>query len=143
MTVERTVNYEWMLKLLREMGSDRLEEEVLLNEVGNRRNWFVRTEGDGVEGFFWFRPTGPGKWDGHACVAKRNWGWKWVGLSRAVMRWFFAESKATEVSTFCPENSPESAAYARLCGMRRMGSGELAGEQGFFMVMRKKDIREN
>jgi hypothetical protein len=130
--IERTTDLEWMRGILREMGSGRMEEDVLRDEVGDSRNWFVRTKSEVVEGFFWFRPTGPGKWEGHACVGKKNWGWKWVGLSRAVMRWFFNASKATEVSTFCPQNMPESAAYARLCGMRRMGAGQMAGVEWKF-----------
>lgn len=134
--IERTLDVIWMIERLREMGATTEDETALLREVGRNVNWFVKAKHGGTQGLFWFRDLGNRRWQVHACVAKKHWSRKWVALSRAVCRWFWGQSKARELQTFCPDTAPESAVYARLCGMRRMGRGEFAGETGTFMVLR-------
>jgi len=83
------------------------------------RNWFVRVAARGGEGLFVFVPRGAGEWEVHACAGTIGKGWRWIGVTRAVLRWFFEESGARALETYVV--CKQSGVYALAVGFREVG----------------------
>jgi hypothetical protein len=110
----------WLMTHLEEMGDGLTREDVPLFKrlLEDPENWFVRGEHGPVKGLFVFlHGDTPKEFEVHASGNAR--GWRWIGLSRRVLRWFASEAGAVRVRTWVQAENVRSGLYVRACGMRK------------------------
>jgi RimJ/RimL family protein N-acetyltransferase len=131
MKIERTTDWQWVRAFLLErvesigcgMTPAAVENYRAFLEDG--RNWFVRCDAGEGPGLLIFLPVQDvrGAWEVHACADRSMWGWGWIAMVRATLKWFLAESGAWSVQTFVRRTDRRSQMLARVLGMRKRGKG--------------------
>lgn len=133
----RAGDWEWvrefLLARLESIGCGMTEREVPVFEglLRDEANWFVRCEGLGLSGLVVFKAVGPRRYEVHACVDRKSWGWRWVGAIRKVLDWFRREAEVERLWTYVPVSEEKSLVLARVLRFRKMWKGAVtSGEMG-------------